>query len=393
MGMRTGPYDARNAAVPDCEAERFDTVIIGGGQAGLSVGYHLTKLGQSFVILDEHERTGDCWRERYDSLRLFSPAKYDALPGTRFPASPYTFPSARQMADYLERYAAQMRLPVLTAVKVDGLWPVGDQGGYMITAGQRRFVAAQVVVATGAQRLPSRPAFADRLDPGIRQLHSSDYRNPAQLLPGEVLVVGVGHSGADIALEVASGHKTWLSGAVHGQIPLDIESWPARPVWRLLWFAANHILTVRTPLLGRRMQPGGPGHGGPLVRVKLPDLTAAGVRHVSARTTGVRDGLPELGDGRVLDVANVIWCTGFRHDFSWLHLPVIDENGWPSHDRGVVASAPGLYFAGLPFQYAFSSMLVGGVGRDADYVATHIAANKSLHLRESRTAKPPISGL
>ena len=386
-------YDLRDATASGIPAEHFDTVIVGGGQAGLSVGYHLAKLGRSFVILDEHERTGDCWRERYDSLRLYSPARYDGLPGMPFPAMPYSFPSGRQMADYLETYAGQMGLSLATGVKVDGLWPAGgSRHSYLLTAGRRRFAAAQVVVATGGQQVPSVPSFAGQLDPGIRQLHSSDYRNPSQLLPGGVLVVGGSHSGADIALEVAAGHQTWLSGPVHGQIPFDIEGRPARQIMRVLWFAANHILTMKTPL-GRKMRPEVRGHGGPLLRVKLPHLGAAGVEHVSARTAGVRDGLPVLAGGRALEVTNVIWCTGFRPDFSWIHLPVIGDDGWPAQDRGVARSAPGLYFTGLLFQYAFSSMLVGGVGRDAEYVAKHIAAHRPEKRRTSRRpAKPAAAG-
>jgi putative flavoprotein involved in K+ transport len=367
------PYDPRDNDT-DVPAEWFDTVIVGGGQAGLSAGYHLARLGRSFVILDEHERTGDRWREHYDSLRLYSPARYDGLPGMPFPASPYTFPSGRQMADYLEAYAAQMRLPVMTGVRVDGVWPAGGpRHAYTVTAGERRFAAAQVVVAIGGQQLPSTPPVAGQIDAGIRQLHSSDYRNPAQLLPGDVLVVGASHSGADIALEVAAaGHRTLLSGPVHGQLPFDLEGRPARQIMRLLWFAASHVLTMRTPL-GRKMRPEIRAHGGPLLRVKLADLAAAGVEHVSARTVAARDGLPTLDDGRALDVANVIWCTGFRPDFSWVHLPVTGSDGWPEQDRGVAANAPGLYFVGLLFQYAFSSMLVGGTGRDAEHVARHIA--------------------
>lgn len=369
--------DSPNGSRPAGPAERFDTIVIGGGQAGLSVGYHLARLGQSFTILDRNRRVGGGWRDRYDSLRLFSPAKYSGLPGMPFPGPRYTFPSAGDMADYLEAYAAWARLPVLTEVEADGLWATGPDGDYVITAGERRFAAAQVVVATGWQRSPSMPSFASALRPEIMQVHSGGYRNPSQLLPGDVLVVGAGHSGADLALEAAvAGHRTWLSGPVHGQVPIDIESRLARPVWWLLWFAASHILTVRTPL-GRKMRPTDRNRGGPLVRVRLADLRAAGVRQVRARTVGVRDGLPELGDGQVLDVANVVWCTGFRHDFSWIHLPVMDEYGWPVHHRGVVATAPGLYFAGLPFQYAFTSMLVGGVGRDASHVAEHIAARRS----------------
>lgn len=356
--------------------ERFDTVIIGGGQSGLSVGYHLARLGQSFVILDNHERIGDNWRERYDSLRLFSPAKYDALPGMPFPSPPYTFPSGKDVGDYLEGYAARMRLPVLAEAKVDGLWAAGEGGGFLVKSGQRCLAAAQVVVATGINLLGSVPAFARELDPRIRQMHSSEYRNPSQLLPGDVLVVGAGHSGADVALEAAAAHATWLSGPVHRQIPLDIEARSTRPVFWLVWFAVNHVLTVRTPLVRRALQPTALGRGEPLVRVGLPELAAVGVRYVSARTIGVRDGLPMLADGRVLNVTNIVWCTGFRRDFSWIHLPVIGEHGWPQHDRGVVPSAPGLFFVGLPFQYSVGSILIGGVGRDAGHIAKHIAARR-----------------
>jgi putative flavoprotein involved in K+ transport len=358
-------------------AERVGTVIIGAGQAGLSAGYHLARLGQSFVILDEHDRAGDRWRGHYESLRLYSPAKYDGLPGMKFPADPYSFPSGRQLGDYLEAYAARMELPVRTGIRADGVWPAdGDRHGYLVTAGQRRFAAAQVVVATGGQQNPSTPSFASELDPGIRQLHSSVYRNPSQLLPGPVLVVGASHSGADIALEVAAQHQTWLSGRVNGQLPFNLEGRPARQVMKLLWFAANHVLTMKTPM-GRKMRPHIREHGGPLLRVKLPDLHDAGVQYVSARVRGVRDGLPVLDDGRVLDVANVIWSTGFRPDFSWIHLPVTGPDGWPEQQRGVVDSAPGLYFLGLLFQYAFASMLTGGAGRDARHVAKHIAAHQA----------------
>ncbi len=275
------------------------------------------------------------------------------------------------------------------SVRVDGLWPAEvPRHSYLLTAGRRRFAAAQVVVATGGQQVPWTPSFAGQIDPGIRQLHSSDYRNPSQLLPGGVLVVGASHSGADIALEVAREHKTWLSGPVHGQIPFDIEGRPARQILRLLWFAANHILTMKTPL-GRKMQPEVRGHGGPLLRVKLPHLSTVSVEYVSARTVGVHGGLPMLDDDRALDVTNVIWCTGFRPDFSWIHLPVIGDDGWPRQRRGVAASAPGLYFSGLLFQYAFSSMLIGGVGRDAEYVAEHIAAHRPQTGRTSlRPAEP-----
>jgi putative flavoprotein involved in K+ transport len=355
--------------------ERFEVVVIGAGQAGLAVGYQLAKRGVPFVILEARDRVGDIWRSRWDSLRLFTPARYDALPGMPFPAPGHTFPSRDQMAEYLESYAQRMKLTVRTGVNVDGLWPSHEeQGGFIITAGDRRFEAAQVVVATGAQDQPRMPEFAGQLNPRIRQLHSSEYKNTSQLQEGGVLVVGAGNSGAEIALETVREHSTILSGRDPGTVPFRIETRKARVIMRGLWFVANHVLTLNTPF-GRKVGPFvRSGHGGPLVRVKLSDLQTAGVERTFARTVGVRDGLPLLDDGQVVRVQNVIWCTGFCNDFEWIRLSVVSDDGYPQLQRGVVPSAPGLYFIGLPFLHSFGSMLVGGVGRDAAYVAGKIAS-------------------
>jgi putative flavoprotein involved in K+ transport len=164
-----------------------------------------------------------------------------------------------------------------------------------------------------------------------------------------------------------------LAGPVRGEVPFDIEGAVARRLLPVLWFVANRVLTMRTPL-GRRMRPEVRAHGGPLLRVKRADLAAAGVERTECRVAGVEDGRPALDDGRVLDVANVVWCTGFGKDLSWLDVPVTGADGWPEQDRGVVETCPGLYFVGLPFLHAFSSMLIGGVGRDAERVAERIAA-------------------
>jgi putative flavoprotein involved in K+ transport len=353
-------------------SEYVDTVVIGAGQSGLSLGYHLARRRQSFVILDENQRVGDGWRRRYDSLRLYTPAKYNALPGTRFPAPPYEFPTGVQVADYFETYVAEHELPIRSGVHVEAVRRTAE--GFVVAAGNQEFEAAQLVVATGGQHLPYTPAFAAELDPGIRQLHSGQYRNPSHLLPGGVLVVGASHSGADLALEIAeAGQPTWLCGPIHGEIPFDIEGRPARQITRVMWFLANHVLTERTPI-GRKMQPEVRNHGGPLIRVKSADLDAAGVTRIEARMAGTRDGLPMLDDGQVIDVANVLWCTGFRRDFGWIEGVTVDEDGWPPQERGVSTTVPGLYFLGLLFQYAFASMLTGGAGRDAEYVAKHIAA-------------------
>jgi putative flavoprotein involved in K+ transport len=353
--------------------ERVETAIVGAGQAGLSTGYHLAKRDRPFLVLDEQVRVGDNWRRHYDSLRLYSPARLDGLPGMPFPASATTFPTKDQMADYLEEYASAFGLPVRGGTRVKRVSRNG--GGYVVDCGDRCLEAKNVVVATGTFGRSYTPEFATHLDPEIVQLHSSEYQNPSQLREGPVLVVGAAHSGADVAIDVAGGHRTILCGRETGEIPFDIEARPALAVgWRVMSFLARRVLTLRTPI-GRKMRPEIRRHGGPLLRFKRADLDAAGVERTTARVAGVRDGRPELDDGTVLGVANVIWCTGFKQEFSWIDPPVIGQDGWPKEERGVVESAPGLYFTGLAFQYAFSSMLILGAGRDAEYVAKHIAAH------------------
>jgi putative flavoprotein involved in K+ transport len=365
------------------QAERFETVIVGGGQAGLATGYHLAKLGHSFVILDASERVGDAWRKRWDSLRLYSPAAYDGLPGMRFPAQRASFPTTNDMGDYLEAYATQFELPVRSGTTVEAL--AKDDDRYLVSAGAETFEADNVVVATGVMQKPFVPSFAPELDPRVRQLHSSDYRNLSQLQEGSVLVVGASHSGADIAYEAAAEHETVLSGPDTGQIPASVETRRGRAGFRALFFVGSHILTMDTPL-GRKMRTHVRHGGAPLLRYRKKDLLAAGVERVHARTLGVQGGLPVLEGGRVLDVKNVIWCTGFRPDFSWIEVPFeVGEDGYPVQYRGVVESSPGLYFVGLLFLHSFTSMLIGGTGRDAQRVAGHVAA------RSARAGAPAAS--
>ena len=353
------------------QTERFETVIIGGGQAGLATGYHLARQGRSFVILDSNERIGDPWRRRWDSLRLYSPAKYDGLPGMPFPAPRASFPTAHEMGDYLETYAGRLELPVRTSTAVDALRKEGDR--YVVTAGAQTYEADNAVVASGVMQEPLVPSFAPELDRRIRQLHSNDYRNPSQLQAGSVLVVGASHSGADIAHEAAAEHTTILSGPDTGQIPASVETRRGRAGFRVLFFLGTHLFTMDTPI-GRKMRPHIRHGGAPLLRYRKKELLAAGVERVHARMAGVQDGLPVLEDGRVLDVQNVIWCTGFRRDFSWIKIPYeVGDDGYPVQYRGVVASSPGLYFVGMLFLHSFASMLIAGTGRDAERVAKHIA--------------------
>ena len=374
--------------------ERHEAIVIGAGQGGLSASHHLASRSIDHVVLEAEDRIGDQWRSRYDSLRLYSPAKYDGLPGMPFPLSANAFPTGNQMADYLESYAGRFDLPVRTGTSVDGLRGSRDGEGYIVTAGARTFEAPHVVVASGFFRRPYVPALAGELSPEIRQLHSSDYRRPSQLIDGPVLVVGLSHSGADLAMEaLENGHPTTIAGKGHGQLPFSVDSGAARLAWPFMKFLAWNVLTIRTPI-GRRMRPQIRSNGGaPLLRYRRSDLQRAGIELIDARVTGVRDGRPVTADGKHHDVANVIWCTGFRPDFSWIDLPIFDETGFPIEERGVVTSAPGIYFVGLLFQYGFTSMLIGGAGRDAEHVVERLAQHAGrAHGTAARAPRPAQPG-
>lgn len=355
------------------EREQVHTIVIGAGQAGLSVGYHLARRGVPFLILESNQRVGDVWRNRWDSLRLFTPARFDGLDGMPFPAPPDAFPTKDAMADYLESYAARFELPVRTGIRVTRLSRQGDR--YVAEAGDRRFEAEHVVVAMATYQRRRVPDFADELDPSITQLHSSDYRNLSQFQSGGVLIVGAGNSGSEIALEAArGGHRVVMSGRDTGHIPFRIEGFAGRKVLGrlVLRFLFHRLMTMDTPI-GRRVRPAIVARGGPLIRVKPKDLAAAGVQR-APRTAGVRDGRPLLEDGRTLGVRNVVWCTGYHPGHSWIDLPVFETDGEPRQHRGIVPGEPGLYFVGLHFLYAMSSTMIHGVGRDARHVAETIAA-------------------
>ncbi len=352
---------------PSTDVERFSVVVIGGGQAGLAAGYHLAQRGIDFVILEKGARLGESWRRRWDSLRLFTPARYDGLPGWPFPGDERTYPTKDQMADYLEKYAERFRLPVRLGIDVLGLTR-NERGLFVVECADRNIESDQVIVATGAHATQRTPSFAADLDPQIIQLHAGEYRNPSQLQEGGVLVVGAGNSGSEIAIESAqAGHRTWLAGRSTGQVSPAAYSLDGR----LFWFVANHVLTVGTPF-GRRARKSMLSHGGLLINLTREDVIRAGVE-LTPRVASVLVGRPQLDDGRCLDVANVVWCTGFEHDFSWIRLPVLDAHGMPRHERGVLPSEPGLYFVGLPFLTRFASALVGGAGRDAGEIVEHAA--------------------
>jgi putative flavoprotein involved in K+ transport len=362
----------------------MNTVVIGGGQAGLSVGYHLRRLGVPFVILDASARIGDGWRLRWDSLRLFTPAAFCGLDGMPFPGPRHAFPTKDEIADFLERYARAFDLPVRSGVRVDRLSRCGSR--FLVAAGDDRYVADHVVIAMANYQRPRIPAFAADLAPDIVQIHSCDYRNPSQLAEGGVLVVGAGNSGAEIAIETIRSHRTWVAGRDVGRVPFRVAGPLGRLILPFLFRVIFHrVFSVATPI-GRRLRRKTLHGGGVLIRTNRRTLREAGVVCVP-RVAGVEAGRPRLENGVVLDVANVIWCTGFHPGFSWVDLPVFDVHGDPRHESGIVRDEPGLYFVGLHFLSAFSSAMIHGVGRDAARVASAIAARvRAAGGRESSAA-------
>jgi len=350
--------------------ETFHTIVIGGGQAGLSVGYYLARQGRPCAILDASQRVGDAWRKRWDSLRLFTPAAFDGLVGMKFPAPPFSFPTKDEMADYLEAYARRFQLPIRSGLPVERLTRAGSR--FLVEAGSNRYEADHVVVAMSSYQVPRVPAFAKELRPDIVQMHSIDYRSPRQLKPGGVLLVGAGNSGAEIAIEVAREHPTWMSGRDTGHVPFRIDGLPARLfLMRFLFRLVFHRLLTVDTALGRRARHKMFTQGTSLIRVKPRQLAAAGVQRV-AKMTGVQNGLPVLEDGRVLDVTNVIWCTGFGNGLSWIDLPIFEADGEPRHRSGISTDEPGLYFVGLHFLHSFSSTMIHGIARDAKRIADAI---------------------
>ena len=352
------------------EVEKFKVIVIGAGQAGLSVGYFLKKKNIPFVILDAGKRVGDSWRNRWDSLHLFTPAKFDGLAGMPFPASPNSFPTKDEMADFLESYAEHFDLPVKTGIKVDGLSREGNL--YCVNAGNLHFQAEHVVIAMSSFQNPKIPAYSKNLNPDILQIHSFDYRKPSQLKDGAVLVVGAGNSGAEIALEAAKNdYGVLLSGRDVGHIPFKIEGEFSKIILSrlVIRFLFHRVLTTSTPI-GRKVRPKVTSVGGPLIKIKPKQFISAGIKRVP-KVVGVQNGLPLLENKEVVDVKNIVWCTGFYPSFSWIDIPVFKDRE-PMHKRGIVEKEPGLYFVGQHFQYSFSSAMIHGVARDAEYVVYKI---------------------
>jgi len=345
--------------------------VIGGGQAGLAIGYFLARQGRDFTILEAATEPAAVWRGRWDSLKLFTPARYNSLPGLPFPGDPDRYPGRDEVAAYLSEYARHFKLPVEFDSPVRRVRR--SNASYQIELDGRTYEADQVVVATGPFQVPVVPAIAERLDPGVLQLHSSAYRSPHAIRKGPVLVVGGGNTGFQIAEELAASREVHLSIGSR-QIPL-----PQRIFGRdLFWYldATGLIRKTTASRIGRRMA----GRDSLIGSTRRTLRRRHGVQ-LHPRTVDADGATVTFADGTKLDVHGVVWATGFRVDHSWIDAQVFDENGRLVHQRGVTAS-PGLYFLGLTWQHTRGSALLGWVKGDAEYIAQKISAFHSPGVQE-----------
>ncbi|WP_454044692.1 flavin-containing monooxygenase [Cellulosimicrobium sp. Marseille-Q8652] len=360
-----------------------DVVVVGAGQAGLALGYYLTRAGVDVLLLERAAHVGASWARRWDSLRLFTPARYDALPGLAFPGDAWSYPGKDQVAAYLADYAARFELPVRTGADVVRL--EGDAGDFRVhLAGGEMIRAARVVVATGAFGRPWTPPFATGIDPAVVQVHTDDYQRPDALPPGAVLVVGGANSGRQIALELARAGRS-----VHLSEGARLRELPQRPLGRDLFWWLTATRAIHAPgdsLVGRRVRA-----NEPVIGIPRRDLRAAAVTFHPRAQDATGDTV-RFVDGYAVQPVAVVWATGYRHGDTWVTVPgVLDEAGALAVDDGSTP-VPGLYTIGRSWQRDRGSALLGYVHRDADRLASRITSEcpASLPTVPARTGSWPL---
>jgi putative flavoprotein involved in K+ transport len=354
-----------------------DVVVVGGGQAGLSIGYHLAKQGTDFTILEAAAEPAAAWRDRWNSLKLFTSARYDSLPGMEFPGDPDRYPTRDEVADYLTDYARVFGLPVELNSRVRAVRRQND--GYVVELGDRVYEARQVVIATGPFQTPSVPPIAEDLGDDVVQMHSTGYRSPESVPDGRVLVVGGGNTGFQIAEELSASREVHLAIGSRQTPP------PQRILGRDLFWYLDATGLIRKTTASRI---------GELMRKREDTLIGSNPRRarrqgieLHGRAVAAAGSTVSFADGADLGVRGVIWATGFRVDHSWIDVPVFDENGRAAHERGVTAS-PGLYFIGQLWQHTRGSALLGWVKDDAAYIAEKVAA-----FRPTAASQPALANL
>ena len=359
--------------VSESRPTELDVLVIGGGQAGLAMGHELRTVGLRYQILERHSRVGDSWRQRYDSLLLFTPRSYSALPGLAVPGDPDGYPGKSEIADYLESYVAHFALPVRLNTVVQSLGRT--EGGFRATTmDDTTFEARSVVMASGAYPLPNIPAIASAFSPDVRQVPAASYRNPASVPPGTVLVVGDGASGRQIALELAATQRVLLATGRHRSIT------PDRVLGRSIFWWIDRLGLVRASRKSRIGQRLMAADSFPGRRLQNGRLSESGVTLVS-RLAGAEGTMARFADGKAADIRSVVWAAGYHEDSRWVEIPKAkNPDGSFAQSRGV-SPIPGLYFVGKKWQWTGGSALLLGVGADARYVAADIARHLNLRVQ------------
>lgn len=344
----------------------YDVIIIGAGQAGLSMGYYLQQTNLSFLILDKGEKIGEVWRNRYDSLRLFTPRSYSSLPGLAFDGIQSDYPTKGEIAEYLSFYGETFSLPIKLKTTVQSLYK--DEGRFRIITNKGELIAKNIVIATGPFQNPFVPEFANKLSENVLQLHSSQYKNSKQLIEGPVLVVGGGNSGSQVAVELSKERETYLSVSHKIKyLPQDIMN--KSLFW---WFDKLGIYSASVnTTVGQYIKK----QQDPIFGFELKSLIKSGKVLLKPRTISIHNDNIIFEDNTEVQVNNVIWSTGFVSDYRWIEIAeVLDEKSKPIHQRGITA-IDGLYFLGLQWQYSRGSALLQGVGADAEYLIKYILDN------------------
>ena len=366
---------------PGAAMQQREVVVIGGGQAGLAIGHLLAQQGRRSTILEAAGEPAAAWRTRWDSLKLFTPGRYDSLPGLTFPGDPDSYPGRDDGVAYLTAYAPRLELPVEFDSRGRSVRPHGECG-WLGELADRTYAAEQVVVATGPFQVPFTPAIAADLSTEVAQLHSSDYRSPRDLPPGAALVVGGGNTGFQIAAELAQSREVHLAvGARQTPLPQRILG---RDLFRYLEATRLMNKTV-TSRIGQRMKDRETLIGSSPRRARRQGIK------MRPRATGAQGSTVTFADGSEVTVDAVVWATGFQFDHSFVELPVFDDRGQVKHERGVT-EAPGLYFLGLPWQHTRGSALLGWVKSDAEFIAQRIGAFARSHPSASASPSPLLSG-
>ena len=361
---------------PGAATQQREVVVIGGGQAGLAIGYLLAQQGRQFTILEAAGEPAAAWRTRWDSLKLFTPVRYDSLPGLTFPGDPDSYPGRDDVVAYLTDYAQCFELPVEFNSRVQSVR--ARDGGFRVELADRSYDADQVVVATGPFQVPFTPAIDAGLSSEVAQLHSSQYRSPGDLPPGAALIVGGGNTGFQIAAELTRSREVHLAvGARQMPLPQRILG---RDLFRYLEATRLMNKTV-TSRIGQRMKEKETLIGSSPRRARRQGIK------LRPRAAGAHGTAVTFADGSELTVDAVVWATGFRLDHSFVELPVFDARGQVKHQRGVT-ELPGLYFLGLPWEHTRGSALLGWVKDDAEFIAQRIAGVARSHATAGVSPSP-----